>query len=240
MKLLLIFSLSLAVTLTGQCATAFSMSPMTADYELTGDKASVVYTINNPSDTPLAVEVSVEARSTSIDGREINDKSLEVKKNFTIFPAAMIIPPKQKKGVRVVYVGPKDITTEKTYRINVVEKPSRDSTTTAQGVKMLLEFRTTAYVGPKTATPALAVKKVTENDGGKLKIDFLNSGTGHQLVHKIALKFTDSLGNSATITDKEEPKLLSNFLAAEEVIIEVIKPAALKGKTLSATIEVVE
>ena len=229
------------LVLIGVCqqAKAFSVSPMTANYQLFGKETSVVYTITNPSEQAVALEISVEARATSVDGKELNDSSAEIKKHFSIFPAATLIPPKQKKGIRVVYVGPKDLDLEKAYRINIVEKPQKDASG-GSAVRMLREFRTAAYVAPKGTKADLKIADSAISAAGKLKLTFKNIGNAHQLVQKIVIKMKDDLGNTVTLNEKSDEKFLVNFLAGEERVIEIDKPSEIKGKALVGTIESVE
>lgn len=217
-------------------AHAFSVSPMTSNFKTTGKESSVVYTISNPSDKPLAIEVKIESRTTKPDGTEVNDNSAEIKSHFSIFPAATLIAPKSKKGIRVVYVGPKDLKEEKAYRIIIVENPDTSSN---QSVKMVREFRTSAFVAQEGSKAQLTLKGLQSNSD-VIKLIFNNSGTAHQLVKAIRIKLSDELGNTVFLTEKSHAVLMANFLANEERNIEIKKPLELRGKKINGTIESVE
>jgi P pilus assembly chaperone PapD len=234
---LLILSLMLILVARSQ---AMSVSPMSADFDLIGAQTSVLYTVSNPSDEPINIEVSVEARKTSPDGVEVLDDSAEVKRNFSIFPGATIIPPKQKKGIRVVYVGPKDLASEAAYRINISETPAKSKDAQKTGVQMLRKFRTAGYVHPKNVKSDVKLLGTELAADGSLILKFQNQGTAHQLIRKISLLVTDETGHSAKVTEITDNSLLTNFLAGESRSIRVSCPASIKGKSVSAQLESLE
>jgi P pilus assembly chaperone PapD len=223
-----------------QGSRAMSVSPMSNEYGLLGDQTSTVYTVSNPSDLPLAIEVSVKGRTTALRGQEISDESLAVKSMFSIFPAATIIQPKQKKGIRVVYVGPKDLRTEKVFRIVISETPTKTDQSGKSAVRMFRKFETTAYVRPKDVSPDLKLISVSDSGSNKLLLKFKNIGTAHQLIRKLAVKIKGDSGSSKIITEQDESSLLTNFLAGEERDIEIRRPDEIKGKALSSVIESME
>lgn len=217
---------------------AYSVSPMSADFKPDKGETSQVYTITNTEDQPLSIEVHIETRRHETDGKEINEKSEQIKSLFSIFPKAALIPPKQKKGIRVIYLGPKNIESETAYRVIISQRPSPEALKTG-GVKMLQEFKTAAYVAPKNAKSKIQLLK-TEALGRALKLTFKNDGNTHQIVKKMTLKVSDELGNVATFDQGQKEQFLVNFLSGEERFLIVERPEILKGKVLKTTIEQIE
>lgn len=219
-------------------AFAYSVSPMSTEYQIGSGEMTQVYTITNTDELPLSIEVRVESRTTSPDGTEVNSGKEDVTKLFSIFPKAALIAPKQRKGVRVTYVGPKDLLKEKTYRVIISQQPTKESAA-QNGVKMLQEFKTTAYITPKNVKPNVELKGV-EVYGRALKVLFTNSGGAHQLVKKMKLVFKDEEGGQFVAEESKYEQLLTNFLAGEERYLILEKPEALKGKHIQVTLENLE
>lgn len=224
--------------LSPSASFAYSVSPMTAEFKIESNELSQVYTVTNTDSQPLAIEVRIEERSHDPGGKEISKSTEDIKKLFSIFPKAALIQPKQKKGIRVIYLGPKNLLKEKAYRVIISQQPSRDATEKA-GVKMLQEFKTAAYVVPKNAKPDVKLKNV-ELIGKAIKLTFENQGSAHKLVKTMSVLVSDELGNEVTFDQGKENQFLVNFLSGEERYLIVEKPERLKGKTLKARLKSIE
>jgi P pilus assembly chaperone PapD len=235
MKILIV---SVACLLSPALARAMNVSPMTAELDPSGRGSSAVYTVENESAQPLAVECWVEARATAADGTEASAASPEAKKMFSIFPAALIVPPGQKRGVRVAYTGPKDIASELAFRVVFAEVPAKASIDEARGVRVTRQFRTSAYVRPRGARPDLRLTGVGER-GGKVLLKLKNEGSAHQLPQRLAIKLADDSGATAMVDERAAKELLANFLSGEPREILVDKPPGL-GKVVKGSLEKVE
>jgi len=231
--------LSSFVLVTGATASAMTVSPMEADFDPTGKGASVVYTVSNESDSPLTIEVTVEGRKTAVDGTEILDFSQEVQKNFAVFPGATIIGPKSKKGIRVVYLGPKDLTTEQNYRVDITQVPTQEQLHSNSGVAMFPKFHTSAFIHPKNVKAD--VKLIgSEADAKTIKLHFQNVGTQHRAVRKMALKISDESGAAVLIDHLTAANLITNFLAGESRDLVISRPLSVKGKNVTVSLETLE
>lgn len=219
---------------------AMSVSPMSTEYDPVGEGTSVVYSVSNPTSQPLAIEVSVQERKTNLNGTKVNVDPESAKKLFSIFPAATIVPPKAKKGIRVVYVGPRDLASEKAFWVNITEKPMKNDATDQSAFKVRREFQTAAYVRPKGVKPDVRIISVESLGKDRLTIKIKNQGTAHQLVHKISIRLKDDVGGSSLVTEKTEEGLLTNFLAGEDRQIIIRRPAQLNGKEVTGIIESME
>ncbi len=154
---------------------SFAFTPMSQTMEA-GQK-QVQYLLDNPSGEPMAVEIALRERIQKEDGSEDNPPT----KQLAAFPPQLIIPPKEKRAVRVSWVGPAlaQGTAEKSFRVvaeqlplNVDGKKQKGS-----GIKMLLKYVAALYVNPGSTSPEVQVVKL--EPGKELKVTVENRGTEH-------------------------------------------------------------
>src|SRR5690606_3040109 len=98
---------------------SFSFSPMSQSIELGEKQKGTQFMITNDGEEKLAIELTVRERRMDPHGKE----TLPETKEITIFPPQMIIPPKEKRTVRVNWSGPKDIETERSFRVIAEQLP---------------------------------------------------------------------------------------------------------------------
>lgn len=153
---------------------AFSFSPMSQSIELGDGQKQVQFIVENPTGEPMAVEIGLRDRIQKEDGSEDQPAS----KDIAAFPPQLIIPPKEKRTVRVSFMGSKP-TTEKAYRV-VAEQLPVDVNGVRQkgsGIKMLLKYVAALYVNPGNTKADLKV--VSIQVGSELKITLENKGSLH-------------------------------------------------------------
>jgi fimbrial chaperone protein len=180
----LIFFLSLPFLL------AFKFNPMSQTIELNQNNKAAQFLLENDSAESMAIELTVVERQMDENGKEVLPKT----KDLTIFPPQMVIPSKEKRTIRVSWVGAAELSSEKAYRViaeqlplNVDEKTKRRS-----GIQMLMKYMAALYVAPVGAEPKIATTiESVEKDGVTLIIE--NSGSGHRI-----------LSNPTVIFEKEK------------------------------------
>lgn len=158
---------------------AFTFNPMSQSIDLGDDKKSAQFLLENDTPENQAIELTVKERSMDQDGKEILTDTSEI----SIFPPAVIIPPKEKRTIRVNYNGPKDLKDEKAFRViaeqlsvKVDEKQKKRS-----GIQMLMRYVAALYVTSKDSASKVEIKSFEATKDG-LKVVIENSGNKHQIL----------------------------------------------------------
>lgn len=200
---------------------AFNFNPMSQSIELGENQKTAQYLIENDSTESMAIELSVRGRMMDENGKEELPKVGEM----TIFPPQMIIPPKEKRTIRVTYNGDKGIQTEKAYRVIAEQLPlSVDSKQKKKsGIQMLMRYMAALYVSPKDTEASLSAEIVSTNKGN-LNLKITNSGHRHKVL--INPVFTFKKGKNKWSIKAEELK----GVAGENVLAKTHRLFNLKTK----------
>lgn len=158
---------------------SFKFNPMSQSIELNQNNKAAQFLLENDSAESMAIELTVVERQMDENGKEVLPKT----KELTIFPPQMVIPSKEKRTIRVSWVGAPELVSEKSYRViaeqlplNVDEKTKRRS-----GIQMLMKYMAALYVTPVGAEPKLSTSiEAVEKDGVILMIE--NSGSQHKIL----------------------------------------------------------
>src|SRR5207249_2350342 len=172
-------------------ASAFVLCPCTMDFEPTGRGANRNFRVENSSDEPVAVQVSILKRSMDIDG---NETYVPADSDFTVYPPQTVLRPKQSQTIRVMWLGKVKPAKELNYRILAEQLPVNLSKEAKPGAKVniMLRYLGTIYVVPKGAKSRLVLdcvtqEKTTENKTN-LVITLQNQGTAHALLKDLKLQ----------------------------------------------------
>lgn len=202
----LVLMLSVAVV---QEASAFRFSPFRAKFEPSGDGANQLFTVENNTDAPASVQLRVATREVDVDGGE---KNADADKDFTIYPAQMVLEPHASRSVRVQWTGDADLKEEKAYRIIAEQLPvnlDKEKPKTS-AVKFLVTYRGALFVTPPGLTQDVAVDFAgeTNNASGKkmLEIVLHNRGTQHALLRNLKLNIKDDKGNTISLSGEDQLK----------------------------------
>ena len=78
----------------------------------------------------------------------------------------MIIPPKEKRAVRVSYSGPGNLTKEKAYRVIAEQLPVKvdDKTKRRSGIQMLMKYLAALYVTPDNADAKVDISEIKSGE----------------------------------------------------------------------------
>lgn len=165
---------------------AFNFSPMSQSIELAGATRGAQFLIENEGSTSMAVELTVKERVMDINGVEtLNDT-----KDVMIFPPQIIIPPGEKRTVRVSYTLKDKPTKEKNYRVIAEQLPLKvDPKTKDQaGIKMLMKYVAALYASPPDTKADVKIKS-WENKGKDLILTLENEGGRHMLLTNPVIKY---------------------------------------------------
>lgn len=177
MNIILTATLTLFLT---SFSWAYSVQPMVSELKPTGAEASRVFYIENTNNEKLAVQISAFTRAISNSGEEVRKET----QDFAIYPDQVVINAKEKKSVRVTYVGPKELKQQIPYRISFDQLPvdlKKKKQVSAAEVKFMFNYVTAVYVTPDGAEPKIEIdSQELKND--KLVVQFSNKGTAYRLL----------------------------------------------------------
>lgn len=166
---------------------AFTFSPMSQTIDLSENQKGTQYLIENSTSEPMAIELSVQERKMNIKGEE----TLSDTKEMMVLPPQIIVPPGDKRTIRVNWLGKEIPKEEKNFRViaeqldlDVNQKPKKKG-----GVKMLMKYMATLYLTPKDAESKITITSFSfENKELKMLIE--NSGNKHQILGNPKIVFT--------------------------------------------------
>jgi fimbrial chaperone protein len=198
----------------------FTLTPMSQSIDPQSKIKQGQFLIDNSTNEQMAIEVSVHERIQKSDGTEEMPKTTEL----MAFPPQLIVPPKEKRTIRVQWVGEiKDV--EKAFRVVAEQLPldMNDKKNKKTGIKMLLKYVAAFYVTPKNTEAKINVNKV-ELKGSDLFVTVTNSGTRHQLLQNAVLSLKSE--SQAIKLEEEDLKGLTgqNILAKSTRVFKLKAP----------------
>lgn len=164
----------------------FSFTPMSQSIDLGGKNRSAQFHIENTSAKNIAVELTVRERKMDPQGIETLPKT----ELLQIYPPQVLVPPGEKRAIRVNYLG-KDIPeAEQSFRVIAEELPVNLEKKGKEeaGVKMLMRFVAALYATPKDAKHDLSVSLMPDTAGTSVRVE--NRGTKHALLMDVVLEYT--------------------------------------------------
>lgn len=233
-NLLFAFVLTLSMVFV-QEAQAFTFSPFRVKFEPAGAGANQLFTVENDTNTPASVQIRIVTREVGVDGGE---KNTDAEKDFTIYPAQMVLKPHAKRSVRVQWLGDPKLKEEKAYRIIAEQLPvnlDKEKPKTS-AVKFLVSYRGALFVTPPglAHNVTLDFTGTTQDATGKkmLEIVLHNRGTQHALLRNLKLDIKDDKGNTASLAGENQLKGVTGegILAKHRRRFMVPRPDGLAGK----------
>jgi len=147
---------------------------MSVSIELSENQKHVSFIIENESTQPLPVQINLFERNMKVSGEDVLKETNEV----IAFPDQLIIPPEQKRSVKVTWSGKSnDLKSEKAFRFVAEQLPLDldQEKKNKTGIKMLLKYVAALYVNPKNSDFQIkceyeSSELVCVNEGNKHKI----------------------------------------------------------------------
>lgn len=207
----------LAILLVLPFLFSFKFNPMSQEIELESGKKSVQFIAENETAENMAIEFSVKERKMDESGKE----ELPETKSLSIFPPQLIIPPKEKRTIRVNWNGPLDIEKELAFRVIAEQLPLNvDAKKKASGIQMLMRYMAALYVTPKNVESKLE-SSLRASSVGEFTLSVKNSGKKHQILTKPSLVI--SKGGKKWVLKENDLKGISgeNVLAGSERLFTV-------------------
>lgn len=160
---------------------AFQLTPMSAVIEPDAESPTVVFTVNNTNDAPIAVQLRVATRSILPDGTEINNDASDT---LQVFPSQLVLRPDTSQTVRVRWIGSSTPPEELPFRLIAEQLPVNLNRQDEEesGVQFMLKYRATVYVRPPETAPEIVVDAVeTDETDETVTIQISNNGSRHRL-----------------------------------------------------------
>src|SRR6266550_4699686 len=204
-RILCLLSVISVMSLHAPPAFAFKISPFTADMTPAGPGARLDYLLENESSNPTAVQIGVVRREQAKDGTEALSAADD---QFLIFPAQLILLPKEKRTVRVQWLGAVKPEKELAYRIVAEQLPVDlgKSTEPKNNLHMLVRYMTAVYIVPPGIHRNLARDLVVEgaepgrDKEGRQTMDVTLANRGPAHIHLRNIQLTArSPGDGKTV-----------------------------------------
>jgi fimbrial chaperone protein len=174
---------------------AFEISPIIVSVAPSGPDASASLTVANTGDQKTPIQISIFSRNPDERGIEKYEDSKDVGELFQIMPSQLILNPKEKRTIRITYVGDPKIKVEQAFRVISEEFPI--NVTDADKVKkkavasisIMSKYVGSLYVKPSGTAPDISIQAVINKDK-KLDLVFENKGSEHFLLKDLTYKVT--------------------------------------------------
>ena len=234
------FFICLLAWLFTQNAWAFKMSLLESTLNLGEGKFSTTATIINNSKNMIAIEAVARVRTYNADGIENFD---EEAKNLIIIPNQMIIPADGEQVLNIRWVGPRDIPSERAFRllveyVSVSEKKMKGEENSQEaGININYRIAKSFYVAPRGVVANIVLhqaQKTIVDNKKKIRLSLENTGGKHQIIHHLDLQFTtqDNETIDVSFSTKELGQSGVNFLAQEKRNIFLSWPESLQDKEI--------
>lgn len=220
---------------------AFEFSPIIAKLAPTGPEASTTFNVSNPGDTKIPVQITVVNREPDEGGKEVYTDTTGIEEQFRVFPAQLVMNPKETRAVRVSYIGSPKIKSELAFRIIAeelpvdVSDPKKVYKKAVANVNIAIKYVGSLYVTPTGAKSDLVLnaepvdKAAAEPEAkGKdkrkpaaapakaLVLVVTNKGTSHEVLRKPVLKLMSLVDNTELLLQGAElPMTNLNILAGK-------------------------
>jgi fimbrial chaperone protein len=186
---------------------------MSSSIEIKKNASSSLYFLENDSDQAIAVQVSLAKREMDINGVESNSK---VSDELTVYPTQLIIPPNEKRSVKVSWMGSVVPTKELAFRIIAEQLPIdlEKNKSKKASIKVLLRYVAALYVKAEDYNSDIKITEIKTNDK-KVSIQVENNGKKHQVLANLNLKFIDDKKKKEVLLEAADLKGMSgeNILA---------------------------
>ncbi|HUK06735.1 MAG TPA: fimbria/pilus periplasmic chaperone [Stellaceae bacterium] len=182
-------------------AHALRFTPLIVAMAPNGQGASQSFQLDNDSDGPAAVQISIVHREMAGDGKET---LTDAEADFAVFPAQVVLLGHETRTVRVQWLGEPAIKDELPYRIIAEQLPVALAPAPGKGaqISVVVRYEGALYMQPPGVKPDLKVTGAEPASGAdnrrKLAIDVTNSGTAHAVIYNPTV-IAESGGKSLTL-----------------------------------------
>lgn len=188
---------------------ALKFYPFREQFYPSGVESNKLFFAENETDEEIAVQINMSTFELDENGEETNKQT----DNFSIYPQQIILQPKQRKAIRVQWVGNKDMKIEESYRIIAEQLPVNldKGAKSKNEIKWIVTYRGMVFVTPQNAFNDLffSYSQVKKNNKNYLQLIFENNGTKHLRLNNSKLTIVYENGKSVIIN--AEDKILKDL-----------------------------
>lgn len=233
-------------------AFAYSFSPSVASLAPAGKNSSRIYSLNNEADKPVAVEITISRFKRDETGKAVGVEE-DAMVNFMVYPARVVLMPRETRLVQVAWIGPGDIKEERGYHILAKQVPvslgeEKDDPPPGKArieIDVLFNYRGIVYITPKNAKPKVVVESVAgwEGEAADLTVTCANRGTGLANMQGYRLRIAPVDGGDGVQADRaivlshSEHKVGTKFLPGDSLKLVLPWPKALPKGPVSVVME---
>lgn len=203
MKPSIFLFLSLSLCLFSFNSYAFKFSPMSVALEANENNSALFY-LENDSNQPIAIQVTLTKREMNEDGVESNPKMND---ELSVYPSQLIIQPNEKRSVKVTWLTKFVPVNELAYRLIAEQLPIDIEKTKAKkaSIKVLLKYVAALYVTSDKFIAETSLKDFSIKDD---KVTFIveNKGSEHQILGNLSLQFVSQKNKKEVLLKAEELK----------------------------------
>lgn len=206
----------------------FTFTPMSQTIELARGQKEAQFLLDNPTSEPMAVVLTLAERIQKSDGQEENPKTQEL----AIFPPQLILPPKEKRTIRVQWLGEKP-KIEKAFRVIAEQLPLKvdGKKQKGSGIKMLMRYKAALYVNPGDTEASVVIRSIVADPSG-VTVTLENTGSQHRPL--LNPKLIVTVNKKSVELSGQELKGLAgeNILAGATRVFKVPAHSGLSGNEL--------
>ncbi len=169
---------------------AFDLSPIIVTMAPSGPGATGSITLINSDDNKTPVQVGIYRREPDQNGKEKYEDNKDNGELFQIFPTQVILNPKEKRTVRITYVGDPKVARELSFRIIAeefpinVSDPKRVKNKAVASIAIATKYVGSLYVTPNGAKSDLQIEASLEKNknANEMVLMMENKGTEHVIL----------------------------------------------------------
>jgi fimbrial chaperone protein len=205
----------------------------TRDHIVLGKHNSATLIVQNPAKQFKAVEVSVQTRHHSLQGKE----QLGETEDFLILPPQLIIGPQQERVVTIQWLGTPSLDKELPYRVIVEEVPIPDKNKiddvdeSSASVEIRLRFVNSFYVRPKKVNANIQFLSALPTANNQMVITVRNNGSKHWISDDAKLTLSNQDGDYKTKLKSDQFKQKINILPGENRTLFIDWPSTVPVST---------
>lgn len=218
-------------------AFGFRLEPMVADFSPKSEGTSKVFRVENNGQDRIAIQLKMTTRLVDSTGKETREPT----QDFTIYPDQISLGPNDARNIRVTYKGPKDIKSERAYRLVASQLPVDFKAVPNQNqLNFLFQYVASVYFKPEGSYPKIEVSKIEIADSKKLKVSLTNTGTAHRLLKDVKVTILNSEGKPIALQESSFKNWAGENLlagASRDLEIETVDRVAKQAK-LKAEVQI--
>jgi len=192
------------LTLIHKEVWAFKLSPMIVEFSPEGSGATQTLIVENPDVEKVVLEMEVFERHIDENGKELRKETAD----FTIYPDSLELGAKEKRNIRLTWIGNKKPNHELSFRFVVSQlpvntvKPKKENA--QSDLKFLLQYVASLYVLPleaKAEVELINFQLNLQHPSKQLEIVLQNKGTAHQILTGASLQLNgkDTQGKNVSL-----------------------------------------